>query len=75
MGRLHLGGYEDGSDFYFSKSVIAPIVDFDHNEILLGVGSIPPTMGRSVSGILSKGFRLWTWFGPPVCCRVFTIFS
>ena len=48
----------------FSKSVIAPTLDFDPSGTLLGVGSIPPTTGRSVSGIFPKGFRLWTESGP-----------
>ena len=58
--------------------------------LLLGVGSTPPTMGRSgilpwarfvppttgwsVSEVFSEGFCLWTGSGPPTCCRAFTIF-
>ena len=76
MGRLHLGGYESGSDISpLSKSVIVQTLDIDPNRILLGVGSVPSTTGRSVSGILFKGFPLWAGSGPPACCYVFTIFS
>ena len=91
--RVHfiLGGNEIGSNFFlFFRSVTVPL-DFRPNGILLRVGSVPSTTGRSrillgfrsfplttgqsISGIFSEGFRLWTGFGPLACHCVFTIFS
>ena len=91
MSQLHLRWYESGSNYYpLFKSFIESTLDFDPNDILHGVGSIPltigqsrillkvrsvpPTTGRSVSGIFSEGFRLWIGSGPPACCLVFIIF-
>ena len=75
-GQLRLGGYEDGFDFpLFSKSIMAPTLDFNPYGILPRVGSVPPTVGWSTSGIFSEGFHLWTGSGPLVYCRAFTIFS
>ena len=41
---------------FFSKSVIAPTLDFNPSRILLWVRSIPSTGGRTVSGSSLKGF-------------------
>ena len=92
MGWLHLGGYKSGSGFSpLSKSVIALTIIFDPSRILLQVGSVPPTMGRSgifpevksvptttgqsVSRIFPILFHLWAGSGPQAYSRVFTIFS
>ena len=49
MGRLRLGGIRVYLTFSpLSKLIIVPTLDFDHSEILHGVGSVPPTSGRSV---------------------------
>ena len=58
-------GYESGPDFSpFSKLIITPTLGFDPSRILFGVGSVPPTVGQSVSGIFFEGFRLWTGSSP-----------
>ena len=75
MGRLRVGEHEDGSNFSpFSKLVMVPTLDFVPRGILLGVMFVPPAAGWSTSEIFSEGFHLWTRFGPPVFCHVFTIF-
>ena len=69
-------GYKDGFALSpFFKSVIVLTLDIDPKGILIGVGSVPPTAGQSVSRIFSERFRLWTGCGPLVRCRAFTIFS
>ena len=48
MGRLRLRGYESGPKFFpFYKLVIMPTMDFDPNRILIEVGPVPLTTGRS----------------------------
>ena len=59
MGQLRVGEHEDGSEFsLFFKLVMVSTLDFDPSVILLGVGSVPPTIGWSIFGIFSEGFRL-----------------
>ena len=75
MGRLCLEGYEHRCSFSpLSNSVMVPTLDFDLNGIFLGVGSVPQIVSQSISKIFPEGFRLWTGSGPPVYCRVLTIF-
>ena len=51
MGQLRLGGYKNECNLSpISKLIIVPTLDFDPSRILLGVVSIPLTMGWS--GIL-----------------------
>ena len=43
--------------------------------ILPGVEFVPPTTGRSISGVFFEGFRLWTGSAPLAFYNAFTIFS